>query len=312
MKALVAQGKFIAYYRVSTQKQGQSGLGLAAQRSAVENYLNGGRWTLLGEYTEVETGKGSNALDKRPQLRAALDLCKKRKATLVIAKLDRLARNVHFVSGLIESGVEFVAADMPQANKTMIQMHAVMSEWERDAISKRTKEALTAAKARGVKLGKAGRANLRKVNDRKHAYAQAHAEKHRAVILALRARGFTQRAIADELNKLGIKAPRGDKWHLATVQRVLARLAVEPQTASMNGRLMEPTPERRKRDEPTPKQIEESRARLKAREPEIIARLMFFGLRTGPSTEEIVDIASAYDYAKLPYPPELEDALDRV
>src|SRR5690242_17040646 len=133
-------GRFVAYYRVSTQQQGRSGLGLDAQRKAVADYLNGGRWTLVAEFTEVETGKGSNALDKRPELRAALALCKKRKATLVIAKLDRLARNVHFVSGLIESGVEFVAADMPQANKTMIQMYAVMSEWERDAISRRTKD----------------------------------------------------------------------------------------------------------------------------------------------------------------------------
>jgi DNA invertase Pin-like site-specific DNA recombinase len=145
----------VAYYRVSTQQQGSSGLGLEAQRAQVGAYLNGGRWSLLGEFTEVETGKGSNALDRRPQLRAALELARKRKATLVIAKLDRLARNVHFVSGLIESGVDFVAADMPQANKVMIQMHAVMSEWERDAISKRTRDALAAAKARGVKLATA-------------------------------------------------------------------------------------------------------------------------------------------------------------
>ena len=145
------EGRFVAYYRVSTQQQGRSGLGLEAQRAGVEAYLNGGKWTLLDEFTEVETGKGANALDRRPQLRAALELARKRKATLVIAKLDRLARNVHFVSGLIESGVDFVAADMPQANKVMIQMHAVMSEWERDAISKRTKDALQAAKARGIR-----------------------------------------------------------------------------------------------------------------------------------------------------------------
>lgn len=221
----MAQGKFIAYYRVSTQQQGRSGLGLEAQRKAVTDYLNGGRWTLVAEFTEVETGKGANALDKRPQLRAALALCKKRKATLVIAKLDRLARNVHFVSGLIESGVEFVAGDMPQANKVMLHMHAVMSEWERDQISKRTKDALAAAKARGVELGKAGRANLAKVNDRKHAYAQQHADHLRATLRGLQEQGLSQRAIADELNRLGIKAPRGGEWHLPTVQRVLARLS---------------------------------------------------------------------------------------
>src|SRR5438132_1230133 len=146
----MTQGTFVAYYRVSTQKQGCSGLGLEAQRACVADYLNGGNRALLAEFTEVETGKGSDALDRRPQLRAALEACRKPKAKLVIAKLDRLARNVHFVSGLIESGVEFVAADMPQASKTMIQIYAVMSEWERDAISRRTREALAAAKARGV------------------------------------------------------------------------------------------------------------------------------------------------------------------
>jgi DNA invertase Pin-like site-specific DNA recombinase len=143
---------------------------------------------------------------------------------LVIAKLDRLARNVHFVSGLIESGVEFVAADMPQANKTMIQMHAVMSEWERDAISKRTKEALAAAKARGVRLGVKGAENLRQVNDQRHGYAQEHANKLRSVITGLRAQGLSQRAIAAKLNELGIEAPRGGAWHLPTVQRVMVRL----------------------------------------------------------------------------------------
>jgi DNA invertase Pin-like site-specific DNA recombinase len=220
----MALGRFVAYYRVSTQQQGRSGLGLEAQRTAVGAFLNGGRWSLLAEFTEIETGKGSNALDRRPQLRAALELCRKRKATLVIAKLDRLARNVHFVSGLIESGVEFVAADMPQANKTMIQIHAVMSEWERDAISKRTRDALAAAKARGVRLGKAGPANLAKVNDLKHAYAQAHADNMRATLRGLQEQGMSQRDIAAELNRLGIKAPRGGRWHLPTVQRVMVRL----------------------------------------------------------------------------------------
>ena len=104
---------------------------------------------LIGEFVEVETGKGANALEKRPKLRNALDTCRKHGATLIIAKLDRLARNVHFVSGLLETGCDFVAADMPHANKVMIQMHAVMSEWERDQISSRTKAALAAAKARG-------------------------------------------------------------------------------------------------------------------------------------------------------------------
>lgn len=221
----MAQGKFVAYYRVSTAQQGRSGLGLEAQQATVEAYLNGGRWRLIGEFQEVETGKGANALDKRPQLRAALDVCRKQKATLIIAKLDRLARNVHFVSGLIESGVEFVAADMPQANKVMIQMHAVMAEWERDQISKRTRDALAAAKARGVKLGVAGPANLRHVLQQRQTAANQYAKKMRGVLLGLKARGLSQRAMADELNQLGLASPRGGRWHLPTVQRVMARLA---------------------------------------------------------------------------------------
>src|SRR6185312_4371147 len=131
----MASGRFIAYYRVSTQQQGRSGLGLHAQRQAVSAYLDGGAWQLVAEFTEVETGKGSNAL-------------------------DRLARNVHFITDLIESGTDFVAVDMPNANKVMLQMHAVMSEWERDQISARTKAALAQARARGVVLGAAGAHNL--------------------------------------------------------------------------------------------------------------------------------------------------------
>lgn len=221
----MATGRFVAYYRVSTQQQGKSGLGLEAQRAGVAAYLNGGKWDLLAEFTEVETGKGSNALDRRPQLREALALCKRRKATLVIAKLDRLARNVHFVSGLLETGVEFVAADMPQANKVMIHMHAVMSEWERDQISKRTKEALAAAKARGVKLGTAGPANLRHVNVSRSEQADEHALRVQDVVLGLQARGLSQRAIVAELNALGVKTANGGAWHLPTVQRVMARLS---------------------------------------------------------------------------------------
>jgi hypothetical protein len=126
-------------------------------------------------------------------------------------------------SGLVESGVEFVAADMPQANKTMIQMYAVMREWERDAISKRTKEALSAAKARGVKLGTAGPANLRRVIDQRQAEADAYAEKLRGVLPGLK--NISQRPIANKMNSLGIKSPRGGQWHLPIVQRIIARQA---------------------------------------------------------------------------------------
>ncbi|MFN9969699.1 MAG: recombinase family protein, partial [Phycisphaerae bacterium] len=114
----MAKGKFVAYYRVSTDKQGRSGLGLDAQREAVMNYLNGGSWDLVGEFTEVESGRRKD----RPQLLKALEAARKTKATLIIAKLDRLARNVHFISGLLEAKVDFVAADMPEADRTFLQM----------------------------------------------------------------------------------------------------------------------------------------------------------------------------------------------
>lgn len=220
----MAQGRFVAYYRVSTARQGQSGLGLEAQREAVRRYLDGETWELVGEFTETETGKGANALAKRPQLRAALDLCKKHGATLIIAKLDRLARNVHFVSGLLETGCDFVAADMPQANKVMIQMHAVMAEWERDQISKRTRDALAAAKARGVKLGVAGPANLTpNIEDRQKA-ADAFADKLSGVIEGFRARSLSQRDMVAELNALGIKTPNGGAWHRGQLCRLLKRV----------------------------------------------------------------------------------------
>ena len=134
----MTQGKFVAYYRVSTDRQGRSGLGLEAQQRAVSEYLHGGPWELVGEYTEVESGKRSD----RPELAAALAACKKRKATLIIAKLDRLARNVHVISGLLESAVEFVAVDFPQANRLTIHILAAVAEHERDMISQRTKAAL--------------------------------------------------------------------------------------------------------------------------------------------------------------------------
>jgi DNA invertase Pin-like site-specific DNA recombinase len=149
----MAVGRFVAYYRVSTDKQGRSGLGLEAQREAVRPYLNGGNWTLADEVTEIESGKRND----RPELDRALGLCRLYGATLVVAKLDRLARNVAFISKLMESGVEFVAVDFPQANRLTIL--AAVAEHEMAMISQRTKAALAAAKARGVQLGNP--ANLR-------------------------------------------------------------------------------------------------------------------------------------------------------
>ena len=134
----------MAYFRVSTDHQGIDGNGIAAQRKAVADYLNGGKWRLVGEFTEVESGKRSD----RPALAKALAACKRHKAKLVIAKLDRLARNVHFISGLMDAGVEFVACDMPHANKLTIHILAAVAEHEREAISARTKAALAAATPR--------------------------------------------------------------------------------------------------------------------------------------------------------------------
>lgn len=216
------KSKFVAYYRVSTQKQGQSGLGLEAQKQAVSHYLNDGEWELLSYYVEIETGKGSDALDRRPQLRAAMELCKKQRATLIIAKLDRLARNNHFVSGLLESGIDFVCADMPQANKVMLQMYSVMAEWERDQISARTKAALQAAKARGVVLGSAGYQNLKPNIEARQQAADAFAGKLKGVIGGMKANGLTQRSMCVELNTLGIKTANGGAWSLIQLQRVLA------------------------------------------------------------------------------------------
>ena len=145
----MAQGRFIAYYRVSTAKQGRSGLGLEAQKTAVLAYLNGGCWTLSAEFTEVESGKQAD----RPELARALAACRLIGATLVIAKLDRLTRNVAFLANLMESGAEFVACDNPHATKFTIHILAAVAELERQQISDRTKAALAAAKARGTQLG---------------------------------------------------------------------------------------------------------------------------------------------------------------
>src|SRR3954451_12657380 len=145
----MASGKWVAYYRVSTAKQGANGLGLDAQREAVAGHLDGGKWQLAAEFTEVESGRKND----RPELAKALATCRRTGATLVIAKLDRLARNVAFVSNLMEAGVEFVAVDFPTANRLTIHILAAVAEHEREMISARTKAALAAAKARAVKLG---------------------------------------------------------------------------------------------------------------------------------------------------------------
>jgi DNA invertase Pin-like site-specific DNA recombinase len=216
----MAQGRFVAYYRVSTEKQGRSGLGLEAQREAVARYLNGGEWELLAEFTEEETGKGSNALDRRPQLKAALDYARKAKATLVIAKLDRLSRNVAFIAALMESGVPFVAVDMPSAGTFELHIRAALAEEERRLISERTRAAMTAAKARGVVLG----ANGRVLAEKHKAEAMERLVPIADRLKALKASGLSVRRIADTLNAEGIASPAGGSWHVANVHRALGRL----------------------------------------------------------------------------------------
>lgn len=224
--------EFVSYLRVSTQKQGTSGLGLDAQRAAVEGFVSTTGGALINEYQEVETGKGSDALAKRPTLKAALEFCRRKGATLVIAKLDRLARNVHFVSGLMESRVRFVACDMPEANELTIHIMAAFAEHEAKRISQRTKEALAIAKSRGVVLGSAGATNLKPNVEIRQQAANEAIQRLRPVFEGMLARGLSQRAMAAELNSIGIPAPRGGQWALSQIQRALARLdATAPITA---------------------------------------------------------------------------------
>ncbi|OUR75979.1 resolvase [Alphaproteobacteria bacterium 46_93_T64] len=211
--------EYVTYYRVSTDKQGRSGLGLEAQQNAVSDFI--GNIVPLEEFTEIESGKKAD----RPELLKALALCKKRKARLVIAKLDRLSRNVAFIANLMDSKADFVACDMPEANKLTIHILAAVAEHEREMISQRTKVALQAAKARGVKLGspnpekgsKVGVVQLTRNADR-FAYNVV------PIIHEIQAAGVkTYRGIAQALNARGIQTARGGDWHPATVRNIVNR-----------------------------------------------------------------------------------------
>ena len=222
----MASGKFVAYYRVSTARQGLSGLGLEAQQEAVRAHLNGGAWQLVAEVVEIESGKRND----RPKLAEALRLCRMHGATLIIAKLDRLAHNVAFISNLMESGVEFTAVDLPQANRLTVHILAAVAEHEAAMISARTKAALGAAKVRGTKLG-GDRGNFADVRDRGNAVSVAvrggNANKRAAdlapMIRDLQAGGASLRGVAADLNAKGIPTARGGSWSAVQVQRVLAR-----------------------------------------------------------------------------------------
>ncbi|KJC42258.1 recombinase family protein [Bradyrhizobium sp. LTSP857] len=219
--------RYVAYYRVSTQRQGRSGLGLEAQRQAVIERLSG-RGELISEYTEIESGRRTD----RPRLAEALAACRLHRATLIIAKLDRLARNVAFVSNLMESGTEFEAVDFPQANRLTIHILAAVAENEAQAISQRTQAALAAAKARGIRLGgfrgRAGTCNdLARARTVRISEANRRASDLAPMILAIRNDGATSaNKIAAALNDRGITAPRGGPWCAAQVRRVLSRPAL--------------------------------------------------------------------------------------
>ena len=219
--------RFVTYYRVSTEKQGRSGLGLEAQRAAVEAHVAGARGSVCAEFLEVESGRKRD----RPQLASALAATRAHRAVLVIAKLDRLARNVHFVSGLMESGVEFVAADMPTVNRLTVHILAAVAEEEARMISARTKAALAAAKARGVRLGNpnltAGSAEqARAANAAKSGRARVRAADVLPFIeQARRAGAITLQQLADALASRGVPTPsgRGECWRPVQVARIMGR-----------------------------------------------------------------------------------------
>ncbi len=208
--------KAVAYYRVSTERQGLSGLGLEAQEEAVHRYIAGKGIELQKEYVEVESGKKNN----RPVLQEALRYCTENKVLLIIAKLDRLGRNVSFISSLMDSKVKFVAVDNPEATPLILHILAAFAQYEREENSIRTKAALQAAKRRGVLLGKQGNV-LAEQNKRE---SLAFAQKTMPVIKGLQTRGFTTiRAIAGELNRTDTPTFRnkGTRWHVSTVYKIM-------------------------------------------------------------------------------------------
>ena len=223
----MAKGRYVSYLRVSTDRQGKSGLGLDAQRRAVADFLNGGRWDLIAEFVEVESGKQDN----RPKLAKALALCRLHNATLVIAKLDRLSRDAAFLLGLQKAGVRFVAADMPEANELVVGIMAVVAQAERKMISARTKAALAAAKAKGVQLGKSE--NLRNQDRgrvrgraRRAEIASERVADLRPILADVQASGASSlRQIAAGLNQRGIPTAQGGVWSAVQVKRVLERVS---------------------------------------------------------------------------------------
>lgn len=222
--------RYVSYLRVSTDRQGRSGLGLDAQRRAVEDYLNDGSWELVGEFVEVESGRRRD----RPELERALAECRLRRARLVVAKVDRLTRSVGFLHRLLDSGVEVEFCDLPQMSgptgRFMLNQMAAVAELEAGLISQRTRAALAAAKARGVRLGRPSNATpegralgSRRGIETQRKRAAARARDLAPVVAELRAVGADSlRKMAEGLNERDVPAPRGGKWSAAQVRRVLA------------------------------------------------------------------------------------------
>lgn len=210
-------GPFVAYYRVSTDRQRRSGLGLEAQQAAVRGYL--GTEAPIAEFTEIESAKRND----RPELDRALALCRKRKARLVIAKLDRLSRNLAFIAAMMDSSVEFIAVDNPHANRLTLHILAAVAQHEREMIADRTKAALRAAKLRGVRLGRNGADRLA---PEYRAEAIERARQLAPILMELKAAGLSARQMATQLTSRGVPTPNGRRWHAATVIRALDRAGI--------------------------------------------------------------------------------------
>ena len=218
----------IGYLRVSTSRQGRSGLGIAAQREAIERFAAAEGFEIVRVFTEIETRKGADALDRRPQLAAALNEARRHRCSVVVAKLDRLSRDVHFISGLMAHKVAFIVAELGlDADPFMLHLYAALAEKERALISARTKAALAAKKAQGVKLGNPRAAEtIGRAHDAHRAAADHFAASVLPIVESIRASGITSHAgIAEALNSRGVRTARGGQWYATTVRNLLARSA---------------------------------------------------------------------------------------
>ncbi|HTV69111.1 MAG TPA: recombinase family protein [Rhizobiaceae bacterium] len=221
----------VAYYRVSTQRQGRSGLGLEAQRSAVARFAEAENIQIVGEFAEVETGKGADALDRRPQLASALAVARKERCPVLVAKLDRLSRDVAFIAGLMAQRVPFIVAELgADADPFMLHLYAALAEKERRQISERTKAALAARKERGTKLGNPTNAAVAAAAGREVSIlgANAFAASVMPTIDAIRSIGINSlRGIALALNNRGVRTARGGQWQVSNVRNLIGRVGTQ-------------------------------------------------------------------------------------